>query len=416
MKKLLIPSIYIKEYTFAAEGIDDHPAAQAARRAADNGADALYIYATPSDDGKAEYALSVLRVICNSVDIPVYASVRSQRLEDIKKTLYAGCEKAVVVLAPETDAALAADASSRFGADRLIACPDSYDTYMLYRSRMADCFSRILCNAEVLQPALEDRFLPAFFFGVSENNVSYLRQDGVEGLAGAFLADMDIMAFKQKLKGEGIAVNVYESPIAFSDFKVNEAGLIPCIVTDCLDGQVLMMAWMNEEAFDLTMKTGKMTYYSRSRQALWVKGETSGHFQYVKALSLDCDNDTLLAKVRQVGAACHTGRKSCFFQELLKDTSLRKNPGAVLTELMDVIEERKRNPKEGSYTNYLFDKGIDKILKKVGEECAEVIIAAKNADRQETIYEISDLLYHLCVLMSEKEVSWDAITRELSRR
>jgi len=173
---------------------------------------------------------------------------------------------------------------------------------------------------------------------------------------------------------------------------------------------------MNEEAYLTTLRTGKMTYYSRSRKELWVKGLTSGHFQYVKGLSVDCDNDTLLAKVYQVGAACHTGNYSCFYRDLVPMDAEEGNPLTVFEKVYDVIKDRKINPKEGSYTNYLFEKGTDKILKKLGEEATEIVIAAKNDDTDEITYEISDFLYHMMVLMAEKGISWEEITRELSNR
>ena len=191
---------------------------------------------------------------------------------------------------------------------------------------------------------------------------------------------------------------------------------MPVVVQDYKTLEVLMLAYMNREAFEETVRTGRMTYWSRSRKELWVKGMTSGHFQYVKELSIDCDNDTILAKVAQVGAACHTGNKSCFYRDLVKKDYDATNPMKVFEEVYRVIEDRKENPKEGSYTNYLFDKGIDKILKKVGEEAAEIIIAAKNPDPEEIKYEISDFLYHVMVLMCEKGVTWEDITRELARR
>ena len=159
-----------------------------------------------------------------------------------------------------------------------------------------------------------------------------------------------------------------------------------------------------------------MTYYSRSRQELWVKGLTSGHIQYVKSLTADCDKDTILAKVSQIGAACHTGNHSCFFQEIVKRDCIDTDPLKVFEDVYQVILDRKVHPKEGSYTNYLFDKGIDKILKKLGEEATEIVIAAKNPDKEEIKYEISDFLYHMMVLMAEKDVSWEEITRELARR
>jgi phosphoribosyl-ATP pyrophosphohydrolase/phosphoribosyl-AMP cyclohydrolase len=160
-----------------------------------------------------------------------------------------------------------------------------------------------------------------------------------------------------------------------------------------------------------------MVYYSRSRQEQWVKGLTSGHFQYVKSMYLDCDHDTILAKVRQIGAACHTGSYSCFFNEIFaKPADTIKNPHTVLEDDMKTILDRKAHPKEGSYTNYLFDKGIDKILKKCGEEATEIVIAAKNPDKEEIKYEIADFLYHVMVLMAERGVTWDDVMTELANR
>ncbi|MBD5460649.1 MAG: bifunctional phosphoribosyl-AMP cyclohydrolase/phosphoribosyl-ATP diphosphatase HisIE [Lachnospiraceae bacterium] len=208
-----------------------------------------------------------------------------------------------------------------------------------------------------------------------------------------------------------------EPSFSWSDFRLNADGLIPVVTQDCKTGEVLMVAYMNEEAYLHTIQTGRMTYYSRSRGKLWLKGETSGHFQYVRSLMADCDMDTLLAKVYQVGAACHTGAHSCFFNKILaSDADDGKNPLNVFEDVYEVIKDRKIHPKEGSYTNYLFEKGIDKILKKLGEEATEIVIAAKNPNPNEIKYEISDFLYHMMVLMAEKEISWEEITKELARR
>ena len=192
--------------------------------------------------------------------------------------------------------------------------------------------------------------------------------------------------------------------------------MIPVIAQDYRTGEVLMMAYMNEEAFEKTIKTGRMTYWSRSREELWCKGDTSGHYQFVKSLTIDCDNDTLLARVHQVGAACHTGNRSCFFTTIMKKEINDRNPFNVFEEVYNIIKSRKERPKEGSYTNYLFDKGLDKILKKCGEEATEMVIAAKNPDAEELKYEISDFLYHMMVLMVECGLDWDDVVKELSNR
>ena len=221
---------------------------------------------------------------------------------------------------------------------------------------------------------------------------------------------------KTTMEDKKIGYKPLTAAIPFSKFKLNEAGLIPAIVQDDVTGDVLMLAYMNEASYNKTLETGLMTYFSRSRQSLWLKGETSGHYQYVKSLYLDCDNDTILAKVSQVGAACHTGNRTCFYRDLVKKEFNNVNPLEVFENVYQIIKDRKEHPKEGSYTNYLFDKGIDKILKKVGEECTELVIAAKNPDPEEIKYEMSDFLYHAMVLMVERGVTWEDITEELANR
>ncbi len=206
-----------------------------------------------------------------------------------------------------------------------------------------------------------------------------------------------------------------EGIIDLNEIKFDENGLIPVVVQSIETSDVLMLAYMNKEALELTIKERVATYYSRSRKSLWKKGETSGHYQYVKSLSYDCDGDSILLKVIQVGVACHTNKMSCFFNEVISSDEVQ-NKSYLLEELYATIEERKNNPVEGSYTNYLFNKGLDKILKKVGEETAEVIIASKNKSSSEMILEISDLVYHTLVLMVNEGVKLQSIEEELRGR
>ena len=200
-----------------------------------------------------------------------------------------------------------------------------------------------------------------------------------------------------------------------SNVKFDEKGLVPVVVQDAKTNSVLMLAYMNIESLKITLETGNMTYYSRSRQKLWRKGETSGHYQTLREMKIDCDGDTLLAIVSQEGPACHTGNYSCFFESLY-GSGTYAGGYAVIDELFGVIEDRRDNPKEGSYTNYLLDKGIDKICKKVGEEAAEIIIAAKNAAPDEIRYESADFLYHLLVLLCERGLTPGEVFAELEKR
>ena len=197
------------------------------------------------------------------------------------------------------------------------------------------------------------------------------------------------------------------------NIKFNGHGLVPAVVQDVYTREVLMLAYMNEESLKKTMETGETWFFSRSRNELWNKGATSGHTQIVKKMSYDCDGDTILVEVEQIGGiACHTGAKSCFFNTMYET----EEKVFELGKLFQLIKDRKAEPVEGSYTNYLFDKGIDKILKKVGEECAEVIIAAKNPDLTELQYELSDLVYHSMVLMVERGLELKDIAEELKKR
>ena len=202
----------------------------------------------------------------------------------------------------------------------------------------------------------------------------------------------------------------------FEELKFDEKGLIPAVLQDYHTREILMVAWMNQESLEKTLETGKATFFSRSRQALWTKGETSGHFQKVVAVDYDCDGDTLLVQVIPEGPACHTGEQSCFYRNLFTDETLSKGNISILHDLADQVQNRKEHPVEGSYTNYLFREGVDKICKKIGEEAAETIIASKNNSPDELRYEASDLLYHLTVLLNNQGVTYDELFEELTRR
>jgi len=195
--------------------------------------------------------------------------------------------------------------------------------------------------------------------------------------------------------------------------KFDKDGLIPAIVQDHWTKEVLTLAYMNEESLAISIAEQKTCFYSRSRQQLWRKGETSGNFQHIVSITADCDEDALVVEVVKDGPACHTGEESCFHNPLFLSEELKPFSYEGLYKL---IAGRKIQPKEGSYTTYLFDKGLDKILKKVGEECTEVIIAGKAEDKEETIYEIADLCYHVMVLMVQSGITLEDVTRELSRR
>lgn len=409
------------------------------------GADELYIKCGSKDYSEKEEFLKASGELAKQVDIPIIINYHLERFEDVKKALYTGA-KAMAVNAwdfMEDSSSVGAgeieelttvkalkEASARFGKDRIYLVINKKTENSLIESVKEFVSAIIVDNSwkdfvpkselpvyiQITEPKQQENEANDRSQELFKLTKQALLEENTLGILSDFSQSEEINAFKRNLKSEGIPVNTYESSIPFSEMKKNNDGLLPVVVQDYKTKEVLMVAYMNEEAYNITVETGKMTYYSRSRSKLWIKGETSGHFQYVKSLTVDCDKDTLLAKVRQIGPACHTGSPTCFFTETYKKPYDDTNPLTVLDEVYQVIIDRKEHPKEGSYTNYLFDKGIDKILKKCGEEAAEIIIAAKNPDSSELKYEISDFLYHMMVLMAECGLDWKDIIKELAHR
>ena len=423
MKKLLVPVIYLRDGKavsgFGSETvISELPVEELAADFSDRGADELLVLDFSKSDAEHDQAISALIRICDRAEVPVIGGGNVRRMEDVKKILYAGCKKAVLNFSKESNCELLEEVSGKFGKEKIAVFVPDVQVLQRYRERIETFACMVFCDEQQLEEIAGACALPLMVLAADDTAADLLSNPQVEAVTGAGVSSpgQDLMECKTACRKEGIPVNTFESSIPWSEFKKNSDGMVPVIVQDYQTDEVLMLAYMNEEAYETTLKTGRMTYWSRSRNELWMKGLTSGHFQYVKSLTLDCDKDTILAKVSQVGAACHTGNRSCFFQELVKKEYEERNPLKVFQQVYDVICDRKVHPKEGSYTNYLFDKGIDKILKKVGEECTEIVIAAKNPDPEEIKYEISDFLYHVMVLMAEKGVTWEEITRELARR
>ena len=400
---------------------------------ANYGADGMICFDLSLDDDGHNANIGVIKRICQAVDVPIVGAGNVKRMEDIKKLLYAGCRRACLNFSKKSNVELTEEVGKRFGRDHIAACVNTLAQLTKNENILKNYISEILlidCDevreaAEWVRRSCSHNANPVSMEVVSvikegsfHELAASLRANAISGIAGGVLNTMytEYMSFKRQCKGLGIPMNTYESSISWSEFKTNADGLVPVIVQDYKTDEVLMLAYMNEEAFNRTIETGLMNYWSRSRSELWQKGDTSGHYQYVKSLTADCDTDTILAKVLQIGAACHTGAHSCFFKEMMRKEYADANPLKVFEEEYKVIQNRKEHPKDGSYTNYLFDKGIDKILKKMGEECTEVIIAAKNPDPEELKYELADWLYHAMVLMVEKGVTWDDITSEIATR
>lgn len=423
MAKKIIPCLYLKDGTLYDDFTDvkqiSSDPLEHAVKCANGGADMLIVFDQSYDDASHEEALLIMRGICRNIDIPVIGAGNIKRSEDVKKIIYAGCRYAALNLAKQANIDLIEEVSKRFGKEKILVCADAeeqvLDSLSLIRKYTAGV---LLLDDKVVDSYKGLSLIPVTDTADIKKACQLLENECVSGISGRFANENtgSLMSIKKKLNDMGIDTCVFKSPYKFDDFKKNSDGHITVVVQDYRTNEVLMVAYMNEEAYNRTIDTGLMTYYSRSRNELWVKGETSGHYQYLKSLTADCDMDTLLAKVAQTGNACHTGSYSCFFNEIIKTDTFTNDPLKVFENVYKVITDRKNNPKEGSYTNYLFDKGIDKILKKVGEEATEIVIAAKNPDKEEVKYEIADFMYHVMVLMAECGLDWTDITKELANR
>ena len=424
--KKFIPCIFLKNEK-AVAGFQDSTVVsenpvQLARFYGENNADELLVFDLSTDDDSHERALDLIKEICHEAQIPVIGAGNVKRMEDIKKLLYAGCSRAALNYSKEGNVEITREVSLKFGKDKIVACIAEASEIETNAQLLGEFVEEvILIHEKTIKQAIEVAQLPVIVTlpEVSlDKIIELLSCETIAGVTGPAINEnaKEINDIKDLCAGNGVKVRTFEPAIAWAELTKNSDGLVPVVVQDYKTREVLMVAYMNEEAYLHTGKSGRMTYYSRSRKEQWIKGETSGHFQYVKELTADCDKDTILAKVSQVGAACHTGSYSCFFNEIMKKEYDESNPLMVFESVLNVIKDRKVHPKEGSYTNYLFDKGIDKILKKLGEEATEIVIAAKNPNANEIKYEISDFLYHMMVLMVEKGVTWEEITEELDKR
>ena len=445
MEKKLVSAVFLNRGRAVSSLTDSSEyasgdAALLAQLYSDRGADVLLVFDQSEGDEEHDDSLTVMRRMARITDIPMWGAGNVKRVEDVKKILYAGCRKAVLNASKPSNLEMLREVSERFGREKIAVCmapgkdPELSKEQLGLVAAYADC---VILLADSVQSAelrgFNDRLRELSDQGAgsletvlwlteecpdAQTCASLLREDLEAGIGGRMTQDTeaDLMEYKVCLKELGVDMNTYSCSVSWDDLKKDSSGLVPVVVQDYRNEEVLMVAYMNREAFENTVRTGRMTYWSRSRGELWLKGLTSGHFQYLKEMKVDCDNDTLLARISQIGAACHTGNRSCFYRSVLKKDTPQRNPMKVFEDVYGTIEDRKAHPKEGSYTNYLFDKGIDKILKKCGEEATEIVIAAKNPNPEEIKYEMADFLYHMMVLMAARDITWDDIAQELANR
>ena len=420
----------MENYTKVIPCLDLGNPLEAAKFYNDSGADEIAYFDSKATKEGRETNIEMIREIARVVDIPLLVCGGIKRLDDVKRALYAGASKVCINSAAVANKEIVRDISEKFGSDRLIVAIDltvmkdpvewAKEVVRLGAGEILLIHNNQVPNyIEIVKEIKKAIPVPVIVSNYSTDPkelADMVVKTDAESISLYNLDKMDIMEIKQTFAEENIEVHTLESAIPFEEFQADDDGLVPCIVQDYKTSEVLMMAYMSKESYEETLRTGRMTYYDRKREMIWRKGETSGNIQYVKSLTIDCDKDTLLAKVSQIGTACHTGSRSCFFTNLVQKEYDDTNPLTVFEDVFHMIQDSKKNPKEGSYTNYLFEKGLDKILKKMGEECTEIIIAAKNSDAEEIKYQISDFLYYLMALMAERGLEWKDVTNELAER
>ncbi|MCC8142159.1 MAG: bifunctional phosphoribosyl-AMP cyclohydrolase/phosphoribosyl-ATP diphosphatase HisIE [Lachnospiraceae bacterium] len=422
-QKDIIVTLFLKDGILV-KGFQDHTPAgkidDLIRSYNDNGVDKIILYDLSDDDAEHEKNIQAIKSITLISELPVYAGGNINSLDDIRKILYSGCIKVVLNSLKSQTAMFAREGAQRFGKERMALSVFSVDVFFKQKDSIEEYISELIVLDEHLASTMSDvTDMPYSILmeSITQDTICDVLTAGenIKGISCPAFCDHSelIPELKQYLKEKGVSTNHLTATMEWSDFKINEEGLIPVVTQDYQTNEVLMLAYMDQDAYQNTLETGKMTYYSRSRKELWMKGETSGHYQYVKSLMVDCDRDSILAKVSQIGAACHTGNHSCFYTDLATDEYLQRNLFEVLDNTYNTILERKDNPKNGSYTSYMFGKGLEEIGKKLGEETLDLIFASISPDRENIKFQAADLVYHLMVLMAEVDIDWEDVLEEL---
>ncbi len=422
-QKDIIVTLFLKDGILVKDFKDHTPAGdieELIRTFNDNGIDRIIIYDLSDDVAEHEKNLQVLKDITLIAEVPVYAGGNLNSIEDVRRILYSGCIKVVLNSRKGVTSKLARECSQRFGRDRMALSVFSADVFFKQKESIEEYISEIVVLDDRMAASMGDMTDKPFSILMGDASLEEIcstltKDDNIKGISCRAFCDNPEMVpeLKQYLKERGISTDHLTASLDWSDLNPGKDGLIAVVTQDYQTNEVLMLAYMNEEAYRKTLETGKMTYYSRERKKLWTKGETSGNYQYVKRLKIDCDKDSILAKVSQIGAACHTGNRSCFYTDLATDEYTQRNLFEVLDTTYETIRERKENPKDSSYTSYLFAMGLDAISKKLGEEALDLIIAARNPDREDIKFQSADLVYHLMVLMAELDLTWNEVLEQL---
>ncbi|MCR4956089.1 MAG: phosphoribosyl-ATP diphosphatase [Lachnospiraceae bacterium] len=426
-RKRLMATMYLKNGEAITSKTDDTilgEATELARIYNDSGIDKILLWDISETEDEHKNTMKVIREINRVLEISSYALGWTNSVRDIKEYLYSGCRRVILCSSNPQMPFILEDCQKRFRKDRLSLAIDDVDLIFKKRKELEEDFHDVyVFQRDIFDSVVNMTDLP--FYAVVEEDVeldvykAILKTPTCMGVAGPILnqKDTDINLLKHEFFEEGILVLLNDSQMDWSEFKLDDNGLIAVVSQDYSTKKVLNYGYMNEEAFKETIASGKMHYYDKATGEVRKHGVgNGGQYQYVKSLSVDCHRQAILAKVSQIGVACHTGNYSCFYTEILKKDYTEKNTVKLLENIYNIICNRKKHPREGSFTNFLLDKGINEISRKLQSESTEIIISAKDEDVESMRTQMSDLLYFMMVLMSEYDITWDDITNELAQR
>ncbi len=414
--KRLIPCIFIYNGKavkwFHDKEIVAENVVELAQYYSNQGADELLVFDLSDSDEEHTESIELIQKINRIIPIPMIAGGNIKRLEDVKRILYTGVKRVMLNFSKPDMFALAQEAANRFGKEKIAVSLNDFDALFKQQQLIEQYSSELIFMHRLdLNSVMNLTNIPCIIVTDTvreEELFNILRCSGVKGLSGRFVSDveMDFSAFKDKCAERDIKITSFESLMDFSEFHADANGIISVITQNYKTGEILSVRKMDREAFETTVKTGKMTYYCADTDSM-----ESKQYQYVKSMTVNETRDTLLAKID-----FREKTETHFAQSLIGSDESEKNPLQIFEYVYQTILNRKQNPKEDSYTTYLFEKGIDKILKKIGEEATEIVIAAKNPSKDELKSEFVDFLYHAMVLMVERDVTWDELTEEMAKR
>lgn len=424
-KKRLIATIYIKNGVLVV-GKEDHTPVGApddiARMFNDCGIDNILLMDISDNLEGHRLSMATIKEINRILEVTAYGYGWIDSINDVRDYMFAGCEKVILNSSSPEINTLITEAGTRYGKDKLSLSLDTVDVLFKQKTAIEENFDDLFLFSKDIIEAVENMTeVPYYAFIEGDDLKEYveaMKNEHCLGVGGYILDKLttDIMLLKYRFRNMGIPVYIFESSLDWSEFKLDNDGLIAVVTQDYTTNEVLNYGYMDEEAFNETMSSGKMAYYNKETRQVARHGINNGHYQYVKSLSVDCHKQVLLAKISQVGCACHTGNYSCFFTEILRKDYIEKNIFKLLENKYNNISARKNHPIEGSYTARLFENGLNEILKKLQTVTTDMTLYAKDEDTDALPATIADLLYVTMVLMCEYDIRWDDITREMGER